>query len=153
LKHLLIVFHSKTGNTRQLADAVIDGASSDGVGGVEVRVLRAADAGPEDLLWADGLLLGTPENFGYLSGALKDFLDRTFYEVEGKLTPLPYAMFVSAGNDGTGAVRAMERIANGYPFLAVQAPLIARGTPTPEDLDSCRELGQAMAMGLEMGIF
>jgi multimeric flavodoxin WrbA len=153
LKHLLIVFHSKTGNTRQLANAVIDGASSDDVGGVEVRVLRAADAGPEDLLWADGLLLGTPENFGYLSGALKDFLDRTFYEVEGKLTPLPYAMFVSAGNDGTGAVRAMERIANGYPFLAVQAPLIARGTPTPEDLESCRELGQAMAMGLEMGIF
>ena len=153
MKHLLIVFHSKTGNTRQLADAVIDGVSSDDVGGVEVRVLRAADAGPEDLLWADGLLLGTPENFGYLSGALKDFLDRTFYEVEGKLTPLPYAMFVSAGNDGTGAVRAMERIANGYPFLAVQAPLIARGTPTPEDLDSCRELGQAMAMGLEMGIF
>ena len=153
MKHLLIVFHSKTGNTRLLADAVIDGASSDDVGGVEVRVLRAADAGPEDLLWADGLLLGTPENFGYLSGALKDFLDRTFYEVEGKLTPLPYAMFVSAGNDGTGAVRAMERIANGYPFLAVQAPLIARGTPTPEDLDSCRELGQAMAMGLEMGIF
>ena len=153
MKHLLIVFHSKTGNTRQLADAVIDGASSDDVGGVAVRVLRAADAGPEDLLWADGLLLGTPENFGYLSGALKDFLDRTFYEVEGKLTPLPYAMFVSAGNDGTGAVRAMERIANGYPFLAVQAPLIARGTPTPEDFDSCRELGQAMAMGLEMGIF
>lgn len=153
MKHLLIVFHSKTGNTRQLANAVIDGASSDDVGGVEVRVLRAADAGPEDLLWADGLLLGTPENFGYLSGALKDFLDRTFYEVEGKLTPLPYAIFVSAGNDGTGAVRAMERIANGYPFLAVQAPLIARGTPTPEDLDSCRELGQAMAMGLEMGIF
>ena len=153
MKHLLIVFHSKTGNTRQLANAVIDGASSDDAGGVEVRVLRAADAGPEDLLWADGLLLGTPENFGYLSGALKDFLDRTFYEVEGKLTPLPYAMFVSAGNDGTGAVRAMERIANGYPFLAVQAPLIARGTPTPEDLDSCRELGQAMAMGLEMGIF
>ncbi|MDB2415973.1 NAD(P)H-dependent oxidoreductase [Pseudomonadales bacterium] len=153
MKHLLIVFHSKTGNTRQLANAVIDGASSDDVGGVEVRVLRAADAGPEDLLWADGLLLGTPENFGYLSGALKDFLDRTFYEVEGKLTPLPYAMFVSAGNDGTGAVRAMERIANGFPFLAVQAPLIARGTPTPEDLDSCRELGQAMAMGLEMGIF
>ena len=153
MKHLLIVFHSKTGNTRQLANAVIDGASSDDVGGVEVRVLRAADAGPEDLLWADGLLLGTPENFGYLSGALKDFLDRTFYEVEGKLTPLPYAMFVSAGNDGTGAVRAMERIANGYPFLAVQAPLIARGTPTPEDLESCRELGHAMAMGLEMGIF
>lgn len=153
LKHLLIVFHSKTGNTRQLADAVIAGAMSDHVTDVEVRVRVAADAGPEDLLWADGLLLGTPENFGYLSGALKDFLDRTFYEVEGKLTPLPYAMFVSAGNDGTGAVRAMERIANGYPFVAVQAPLIIRGVPTSEDLGTCQELGQAMAVGVEMGIF
>jgi len=153
LKHLLIVFHSKTGNTRQLADAVIAGATSADVGDVEVRVLRAADAGPEDLLWSDGLLLGTPENFGYLSGALKDFLDRTFYEVEGKLTPLPYAMFVSAGNDGTGAVRAMERIANGYPFVAVQAPLIVRGEPTRKDLEACQALGQAMALGIEMGIF
>ena len=153
MKHLLIVFHSKTGNTHQLVEAVIAGATCDDVRDVEVRVLRAPDAGPEDLLWADALLLGTPENFGYLSGALKDFLDRTFYEVEGKLTPLPYAMFVSAGNDGTGAVRAMERIANGYPFVAVQAPLIVRGVPTPEDLVTCQELGQAMALGVEMGIF
>lgn len=153
MKHLLIVFHSKTGNTHQLAEAVIAGATCDDVRDVEVRVLRAPDAGPEDLLWADALLLGTPENFGYLSGALKDFLDRTFYEVEGKLTPLPYAMFVSAGNDGTGAVRAMERIANGYPFVAVQAPLIVRGVPMPEDLVTCQELGQAMALGVEMGIF
>ena len=153
MKHLLIVFHSKTGNTHQLAEAVIAGATCDDVRDVEVRVLRAPDAGSEDLLWADALLLGTPENFGYLSGALKDFLDRTFYEVEGKLTPLPYAMFVSAGNDGTGAVRAMERIANGYPFVAVQAPLIVRGVPTPEDLVTCQELGQAMALGVEMGIF
>lgn len=153
MKHLLVVFHSKTGNTRRLAQAAIAGATSEEVGNVEVRVLPAADAGPTDLLWADGLLLGTPENFGYLSGALKDFLDRTFYEVEGKLNPLPYAMFVSAGNDGTGAVRAMERIANGYPFISVQAPLIIRGEPKPEDLDACHALGQAMALGIEMGIF
>ena len=104
----------------------------------ELRVLRALRAGPEDLLWADALLLGTPENFGYLSGAVKDFLDRTFYEVEGKLAPLPYAMFVSAGNDGTGAVRAMERIANGYPFVAVQEPLIVRGAPQEKDLVKCQ---------------
>ena len=95
MKHLLIVFHSKTGNTRQLADAVIAGATSADVGDVEVRVLRAADAGPEDLLWSDGLLLGTPENFGYLSGALKDFLDRTFYEVEW-LTPRPAMLLAQA---------------------------------------------------------
>ena len=153
LKHLLIVYHSKTGNTQLLTDAVVHGAMNCEVTAVELRVLRAPEAGPEDLLWADALLLGTPENFGYLSGAVKDFLDRTFYEVEGKLAPLPYAMFVSAGNDGTGAVRAMERIANGYPFVAIQDPLIVRGAPQHKDLVKCEELGLAVALGTQMGIF
>ena len=153
LKHLLIVYHSKTGNTQLLTDAVVHGAINCEVTAVELRVLRAQQAGPEDLLWADALLLGTPENFGYLSGAVKDFLDRTFYEVEGKLAPLPYAMFVSAGNDGTGAVRAMERIANGYPLVAVQEPLIVRGAPQEKDLVKCEELGLALALGTQMGIF
>ena len=153
MKHLLIVYHSKTGNTQLLTDAVVRGAMNYEVTAVEVRALRALEAGPEDLLWADALLLGTPENFGYLSGAVKDFLDRTFYEVEGKLAPLPYAMFVSAGNDGTGAVRAMERIANGYPFVAVQDPLIIRGAPQQKDLVQCEELGLALALGTQMGIF
>ena len=153
MKHLLIVYHSKTGNTQLLTDAVVRGAMNYEVTAVEVRALRAPEAGPGDLLWADALLLGTPENFGYLSGAVKDFLDRTFYEVEGKLAPLPYAMFVSAGNDGTGAVRAMERIANGYPFVAVQDPLIVRGAPQQKDLVQCEELGLALALGTQMGIF
>ena len=153
LKHLLIVYHSKTGNTQLLTDAVVHGAMNCEVTAVELRVLRAPEAGPEDLLWADALLLGTPENFGYLSGAVKDFLDRTFYEVEGKLAPLPYAMFVSAGNDGTGAVRAMERIAIGYPLVAVQEPLIVRGAPQEKDLVQCEELGLALALGTQMGIF
>ncbi len=153
MKHLLIVFHSKTGNTQNLAEAVIRGANSTEASAVEVRALRAVEAGPADLLWADALLLGTPENFGYLSGALKDFLDRTFYEVEGKLKPLPYAMFVSAGNDGSGAVRAMQRIANGYPFIEVQEPTIVKGVPTAADLEACEALGQGMAVGTEMGIF
>ena len=104
-------------------------------------------------MWANTLIIGTPENFGYLSGAIKDFLDRTFYEVEGKLAPLPYALFVSAGNDGSGAVRAMERIANGYPFIAVQSPLIVKSTPTREDLKACEELGTALAMGTQLAIF
>ena len=153
MKHLLIVYHSKTGNTQLLTDAVVRGAMNPEVTAVEVRVLRALEAGPEDLLWADALLLGTPENFGYLSGAVKDFLDRTFYEVEGKLAPLPYAIFVSAGNDGTGAVRAMERIANGYPFVAVQDPLIVRGAPQQKHLVKCEKLGLALALGTQMGIF
>lgn len=153
MKHLLIVHHTKTGNTGQLAAAVLQGAQDPDVSGVAVRGLLAAEAGPDDLCWADGLLLGTPENFGYMSGALKDFFDRTFYETEGRLAALPYAVFVSAGNDGAGAVREIRRIATGYRFREVQAPIIVRGAPTAADLVQCRQLGLALAAGLEAGIW
>ncbi len=136
-----------------MAHAALAGARDDAVENVDVRLLRAAAAGADDLLWAHGLLLGTPENFGYMSGALKDFFDRTFYPVEGRIQPLPYALFVSAGNDGSGAVRAVRRIANGYPLKEVQEPIVARGEPTREILDRCRELGLALAAGLEAGVF
>ena len=118
---------------------------------VETRMLKANDAGPEDLLWADAMAIGTPENFGYMSGMIKDFLERTFYEVEGKLNPLPYALFICAGDDGSGAVRSIERIANGYPFKKVQEPIICQG-----DLEAskakCKDLGLMLAAGIEMGI-
>ncbi len=152
-KHLLVVFHTKTGNTGKLAEAVIRGAQHPDLTNVELRVLNAQDAGPADLLWAHGLLLGTPENFGYMSGALKDFLDRTYYEVEGQLQPLPFALFVSAGNDGTGAVRAIDRIVGGYPFVKVQEPIIAKGEVTAAHLRQCEELGTLLAAGLEAGIY
>ncbi|MDA1076703.1 MAG: NAD(P)H-dependent oxidoreductase [Proteobacteria bacterium] len=134
-------------------EAALTGAQSELVTGVEVRTVRAASAGPEDLLWADGLILGTPENFGYMSGAMKDFLDRTFYPVEGKIAPLPYALFISAGNDGSGALRALKRIANGYPFQLVQEPVIAVGEVSEDHLHACHDLGLAMAAGLEAGIY
>jgi len=153
LKHLLIVYHSKTGNTEQLAQAVLRGAQHPDIEAVEARCLRAAAAGPDDLLWADGLLLGTPENFGYMSGALKDFLDRTFYEVEGKLQPLPCGIFISAGNDGSNALTALRRIMKGYPFEEVQDAVVARGRVTDAHLEQARELGMALAAGLEAGIF
>ena len=153
MKHLLVVYHTKTGNTGRMAQAVLKGASSGLVTEVETRFQSAREAGPEDLLWADGLLLGTPENFGYMSGALKDFLDRTFYEVEGRIQPLPCAVFISAGNDGSGALRAIRRIANGYPFIEVQEPVIVRGELSSEDLNRCEELGLALAAGLEAGIY
>ena len=136
-----------------MAEAALAGAQGDDVSGVEVRLLRARDAGPEDLLWAQGLLLGTPENFGYMSGGMKDFLDRTFYPVEGKILSLPYAVFISAGNDGTMALAAIRRIANGYPFKEVQEPIIAVGELTEAHLHCCRELGLAMALGVEMDLF
>ena len=153
MKHLLIVYHTQTRNTHRLSEAVCLGARRELVTGVELRCLRASDAGPEDLLWADALLLGTPENFGYMSGAMKDFFDRTFYPVEGRILSLPYAVFISAGNDGSGAVRAIRRIANGYPFREVQEPLIVRGEISTDDLVRAEELGLTLSAGLEAGIF
>ncbi len=136
-----------------MAEAVLRGASGEEVDGIETRMLQSRDAGPEDLLWADALILGTPENFGYMSGAMKDFLDRTYYPCEGKVESLPYAIFISAGNDGSGAVSSIQRIARGYPLRAVQEPIIARGATTQAVLIACEELGLAMAAGLEMGVF
>jgi len=150
-KRLLIVFHTQSGNTGRLADAVLRGAQR--VSETDTRLVRAFDAGVDDLLACEGLLLGTPENFGYMSGALKDFFDRTYYPCEGKCVGLPYAVFVSAGNDGTGAVREIGRIANGYGWKSVAEPMIARKAITSEHLNAAEELGEAMATGLAMGIY
>lgn len=150
-KRLLVVYHTQSGNTGRLAEAVVRGARR--VAETETVVKRAFDAGVEDLLACDALLLGTPENFGYMSGALKDFFDRTYYPCEGKLTALPYAVFVSAGNDGTGAVREIERIARGYGWKAVADAVIVRKLVTDAALVQCEELGEAIASGLALGIF
>lgn len=145
------MFHTQSGNTGRLAQAVLSGAAS--VPEVETVCLRAFDAGVSDLLKADGLLIGTPENFGYMSGAIKDFFDRTYYPVEGLMQATPYAVFVSAGNDGTGAVREIDRIACGYGWKSVAEPIISRKEVSDTDLAACKELGEAMAAGLAMGIF
>ena len=153
MKHLLVVYHTQTGHTRSMAEAAYRGATDPAIEGTETRLLKAADAGVDELLWADGLLLGTPENFGYMSGALKDFLDRTYYPVEGKIDNLPYAIFISAGNDGSGALSSIRRIANGYPFKEVHDPIIAKGEVSGDILAACEELGMTLAAGLEIGIF
>lgn len=151
MRNLLVIYHSQSGSTRTLAEAVMRGAKTED--GVEVRLLRAMEACVEDLLWCDGVVFGTPENMGFMSGGLKDFFDRTFYPAEPYKLNLPYATFVSAGNDGTGAVRQIERIAKGYPLRCVVDPLILRGEPTDKYRELCEELGAAMAAGLSMGIF
>ncbi len=150
-RRLLIVYHTQSGHTGQLANAVWAGARR--VTAVESVLQRAFDTGVEDLRTAHGLLLGTPENFGTMSGALKDFFDRTYYPVEGQMEGIPYAVFVSAGNDGTGAVREIGRIANGYGWRPVADALIVRGEVQSTDLDAARDLGEAMASGLALGIF
>ncbi|HKT74729.1 MAG TPA: NAD(P)H-dependent oxidoreductase [Steroidobacteraceae bacterium] len=153
MKHLLLIYGGHPGGrTVAMVEAVVEGIVQAGEQ-LERRVKPALQAGTDDLLWANALLIGTPEHFGYMSGAVKDFMDRTFYPVEGKVDGLPYAVFVSAGNDGTGAVSAIDRIALGYKWKKVAEPLIVRGDLTPRDLESCRELGQTLAAGLELGIF
>jgi Uncharacterized flavoproteins len=148
---ILIVYYSQTGNTEKMANAVAEGAR--GIEGVDVILKKAVDATLEDLLIADGFALGTPENFGYMSGMVKDFFDRTFYGAQEKVFRKPFVVFISAGNDGTGALRAIERIALGYKFKTVFNPVIAKGAITEEIINQCVELGATIAGGCQMGIY
>ncbi len=150
-KTLLVVWHTRGVKTTQLVEAVVRGASTET--GVEVRLLRCAEAGPADVLAADALVLGTPENFGYMSGMMKDFLERIFYECEGKIAGRPWALLVSAGQDGAGAISSVERIVTGLRLKKVQEPILALKEVTPEILTRCEELGAALAAGLAMGVY
>ena len=152
-RHLLIVFHSRSGATQALADAVIAGATSDDIDGVEVRVRRAFDASADDVRWADAVVLGTPENFGYMSGALKDFLERIYYVLLDDTPGLPYALFVKGGHDGEGAIRSVERIVTGLRWRSVLPPVLAVGELDDDALERCHELGLTLAAGLEAGVF
>ncbi|MDH3546085.1 MAG: NAD(P)H-dependent oxidoreductase [Gammaproteobacteria bacterium] len=150
---LLIVYHTQSGTTSRMADAVIRGASSEDVEGVNVRVKSALEADADDLLWADGFILGTPENFGYMSGAMKYFLDRVYYDCIDKVNGRPYALFVRAGNDGSGAINSLRRILNGLAVREVQEPVLIAGDFEEARLAECEELGLTMAAGLEAGVF
>ena len=152
MKRLLIVHHPP-GKLAEMAAAVHRGATHEEVAGVDVRLLECFHAQPEDLLAADALVLGSQENFGYMSGAMKDFFDRTFYSCEGRLEGLPYAIFIGCGNDGQGALTAIRRIAQGFPFREVREPVLVRGRLDDDGLRRCEELGLAMAASLEAGIF
>ena len=134
-----------------MSEAIIGAALA--TGAVDVIARRAADATLEDLTAADGYLFGTPETFGSLSGMLKDFFERTFYPAQGLLQGRPYALFVCAGNDGSGAVAAIQRIARGYGWREVQPALVVPSAAVEARLLECEELGTTMALGLAMGVF
>jgi len=148
---ILVVYHTQTGNTEKMAKAVAAGVACTEDSTVVVK--GAFDATVDDIIRCDGIAVGTPENFGYMSGAIKDFFDRTFYPAQGKVFKKPYVMFISAGNDGTGAENSIERIARGYPFKKVYDTVIAKGEVTEEILVQCRELGKILASGCDLGIF
>ncbi len=153
MPQLLIISHTPSDNTQAMTRAVVRGACHDAIIGVTVRQLRPPEAGADDVLSVDAVILGTTENFGYMSGALKDFLERIYYPCLEKTGGLPYCLFVKAGNDGLGAVSSVERIISGLAWKAVQKPLICRGPYTGTCENQAEELGMTMAAGLEAGIF
>lgn len=161
MAHLLIVYHSRTGGSQQMARAAAEAAQAE----TETRLLQAPEATAEDVIAADGYLFCAPENLAALSGEMKAFFDRCYYPVLGRIEGRPYAQMVCAGSDGTNAVRQTARIATGWRLKAVQEPLIiCTHAQTPEailspkhiaadDLERCRDLGAALGAGLALGVF
>lgn len=152
-KKLLIVAHAPSPNTRLLTDAVIRGATHPDIDGIHVQWIPPLEATATDVLKADALILGTTENFDYMSGALKDFFDRIYYPCLEEKQGLPYCLFIRAGNDGQGTKVSVEKIVTGLRWNAVQKPLIMRGEFQDTFEEDCEELGMTMAVGLEAGIF
>jgi multimeric flavodoxin WrbA len=163
MKTLLIVFHSVTGGTKQMAEAAARGAS--GESEVEVRLLRAAEAGAADVLAADGYVFATPENLAAIAGLMKDFFDRTYYAALDRINGRPYATLICAGSDGSNAARQVARIATGWRLAPIAEPLIvcthaqtpeailAPKTIGPDDSRRCEELGATLAAGLALGVY
>lgn len=164
VKTLLIVYHSMTGGTQQMAESACAGAAA-AEDGVAVRLLHASQAHAADVLAADGYLFATPENLAAISGQLKDFFDRSYYGVLDQVNGRPYASLICAGSDGRNAARQIERIATGWRLKPVADPLIVcTHAQAPEailaakhlsdaDLQRCHDLGAALASGLAMGVY
>ena len=158
---LLIVYHSRTGGSRQMAEAAAEAARAEG----NATLKRADQAGPDDLLAASGYIFCCPENLAAVAGVMKDFFDRCYYPVLGRIEGRPYGQMICAGSDGENAARQIKRIATGWRLREVQEPLIvcthaqtpeailAEKTIPEEDLARCRDLGAAMTAGLALGVF
>ena len=151
-KTLLIVAHAPSANTRALRDAATAGARDPAIGGVKVVVRNPFDADVPAVRAAEAILLGTPENLGYMSGALKDFFDRIYYPCLETTQGRPFAAYIRAGHDGTGAQRALSTITTGLRWRQVAPPLVLRGIYQADFAERCSELGMTMAAALESGI-
>lgn len=164
MKTLLIVYHSITDGTRQMAVAAAAGAGNESAT-VQPRLLHASDAGPSDVLAADAYLFATPECLASMSGLMKDFFDRSYYAALDRINGRSYATMICAGSDGTNAARQIERIATGWRLRKVADALIVcthaqtaeqilrMKQIAPQDQARCEELGAALASGLSLGVF
>ncbi len=151
-KHLLIVAHNPSPNTQKLVDATLRGATNEDIDGVDVKHIPPLQATADDVLWADAIILGTTENFGYMSGALKDFFDRIYYPCIEQTEAMPFALYIRAGLDGTGTRIAVGKITTGLSWKTVQEPIILQGEYKTEFEAQCEELGMLVAASLEAGI-
>jgi len=148
---LLVVHHTPSPSTQELLEAVLSGARDDAITGVEVIARAALAATAHDVVNADGFVLGTPANLGYMSGALKHFFDTIYYPCLEETRKRPYALYVHGNNDTTGAVRAIESITKGMGWKRVRDPVTVIGQPSQQDLDACWELGATLAAHLTLG--
>jgi multimeric flavodoxin WrbA len=150
---ILIIYHSQSGNTQRLARAVAEGVSETENAGV--RLKEAFDAMARDITECDAIVFCSPEYFGYMAGAMKDFFDRTYEDLKDDtgVHKKPYCVVISAGDDGSGALTHIERLCKGYRFKKVQHPIICKGPVTEKILTKCYELGMTIAEGVNAGIF
>jgi multimeric flavodoxin WrbA len=152
-KRLLLVAHAPSPNTERLRDAIAAGVAAAESKSVDLVVRSPFDTGPDDVMAAQAIILFTTENLGYMSGAMKDFFDRTYYPVLEEKQGLAYMLIVRAGHDGTGTCRAVETVTTGLRWKAVQEPLVCRGDWDEAFVGQCHEAGMLMAAGLDAGIF
>jgi multimeric flavodoxin WrbA len=145
---LLIVHHTPSPLTRELLEAVVQGANDPEIEGVEVRVVPALGATIPDVLGADGYLFGTSANFGYMSGALKHFFDTVYYPCLGAVAKRPYGLWVHGNNDTAGAVKSVQKIAVGLELAPAAAPLELTGPADASTRERCYELGATVAVSL-----
>jgi hypothetical protein len=149
---LLIVHHTPSPSTHAMFESVMSGATDEAITGVDVVSRPALVASVVDVLQADGFVLGTTANFGYMSGALKHFFDQIYYPCLDATVGRPYALYVHGNSDTAGAVRAVETLATGLRWRRVQKPVTVLGTPDRADLDACWEVGAAVAAGLALDV-
>jgi flavodoxin len=152
-RHLLVVFHSRTGSTQSLCETAVRAAGDAAGNDVSLRVLGAFVAGPDDVGWADGVLLVTPANFGYMAGAMKDFFERIYHPCLETTVGLSYGLLVKGDTDVEGAVASVERITTGLRWRRVLPPVTVVGAIGPNDVERATELGAALAAGIAAGIF
>jgi flavorubredoxin len=148
MPRLLVVHHTPSPATQALLEAALAGARDPEISGVEVVTRAALTAGAVDVLEADGVLIGTPANIGYMSGAMKHFFDGVYYPVLQDKAGLPYALWVHGGDDTAGAVRSVETVTAGLSWNKVAEPVSVTGSPGRAELAQCRELGATVAATL-----